>query len=104
MHTDGNQSVSRFANDEFCATVLTDGSIGDIYKFYNHRIYYFTASEHGILTDENDAAVPGTPQWPQLDELRRIRTVNVKSGQLDEVRVIDFTFPASNRRNVFNAN
>ena len=104
LHAQGNQ---RWSNGEFLATVMIDGTIGDVYKYYNNRLHYYTIDTGGVLIDEHDAAAPGTPlpppatSWPRLSELKRLRTVETHTTeQPDVTRVISFTFQSNSNTEI----
>ena len=54
---EGNQE---FNEGEFFATVLVGGGIGDIYRYQNGLLHYYTQDCKSILTDTGLAELPGT--------------------------------------------
>ena len=76
MIHEGNQE---FNEGEFFATTLAGGDIGDVYRYQNGLLHYYTQDHKSVLTDTGRAELPGTRvpdspiPYPQLNELKRIQ-------------------------------
>ena len=93
MIHEGNQE---FNQGEFFATVLAGGDIGDIYRYQNGLLHYYTQDHKSTLTDTGLAELPGTRvpdspiPYPELNLLKRIHTTKLESQVL---KVIGFMLP-----------
>ena len=89
----GNQD---FDEGEFFATVLAGGDMGDIYRYQNGLLHYYTQDHKSTLTDTGLCELPGTrvPDSPipyhLLNELKKIHTTKLEPPKF---KVIGFMLP-----------
>ena len=96
----GNQD---FNEGEFFATILVGGNIGDIYRYQNGRLHYYTQDHESTLTDTGLCELPGTRvpdspiPYPALNELKRIYTSKAEPPNL---KVICFMLPHKKQKDI----
>ena len=89
----GNQD---FNEGEFFATILEGGDLGDVYRYQDGLLHYYTQDHDSILTDAQMSGLPGTRvlespvPYPTLNQLKRVHTSKTNSPNLI---LINFMLP-----------
>ena len=89
--------------ESFFATILVGGNIGDIYRYQNGRLHYYTQDHESTLTDTGLCELPGTRipdspiPYPALNELKRIYTSKAEPPNL---KVICFMLPHETQKDI----
>ena len=103
-------NLGRHQEGDFLATLLVDGSIGDVYKFHAGLLQHFAMGPHASLLDQHDSARPGTrdrhgrAHWPSLNNLKKLRVLTDSSSNPPTYSVVSFLFQSPANLEVYQSN